>query len=470
MGRQAGCLVLVGVAAAILAGRAGAATPPSIVSELNRGTSVRCEGTQPRTIITSGQNCTVVQPAGGTAWCIQRIKKHRAVPVTQHCEIRQAGAWRENIAYVVQVIEVKGKASPQDATQIADIRQGNEFADNRASVTQVTKLSLNRKGKGRDDNGENGTARGVAAQEVEQTQEARQSVIVCQGAAGALGPVDPTNCRSGSGMRADNGATVAQTQSESERASKAARIVQEQNTASRPNACSPSDVSDPVVPDDDANACANVDQSTQLSPPAAGDNRSQLSQLYIQSQEASRAEWTAQCQGFPAAPCFLSGSPEVGGLDYTINQSGPDPSTIATEQRSLQVQRVDGIATFIRKQDPRISKGAGSTQGTHPNNRWSGSQIATQLQFEDGRLRGDSQSALLEYFGSTSGKIRATQAINQNGRKAKNSCSGSVCAAVLECTTAPPESQARVRRNSAVSHPQTCTAPGPGDDDDDDDD
>lgn len=462
-------VVVVGAVAAVLAGPAGASNPPLLSFELNDGGgSVRCEATHPRTIVKSGQSCTIIQPAGGTAWCIQRTKKHGQSTVTQRCEIRQASTSRENVAHVMQVIEMKGGASPQDATQIADVRQGNDRRDNRASVTQMTKLSLGRAGNG--DDGNDRVRRMVATLiDVAQKQEAHQSVIVCQGAAGALGPLDPTNCRSGTGMRGDNVSKIAQTQSESEQASRAAAIVQEQNTESRPNACSPSDAADPVVPDDDANACANVDQSTQLSHPGAGKNHSQLSQVYLQSQQASRAESAEQCQGFPGAPCFLSGSPEVGGLDYTINQSGPEPSTIGTNQRSFQIQRLHDVKTSIRKQDPRISKGAGSTQGTDPDSRWRGLQSATQLQFEDGKLAGDTQSALLEYFGKTSGMIRATQVVNQNGQKEKNSCSGSVCAAVLECTTAPSESaDARVRPRTAVG--QTCTSSPDGDDDDGEDD
>jgi hypothetical protein len=469
MGNQAGCFVVIGIVAAVLVAPAGASTTLAPSPKLGDGPSVRCEATEPRTIVKTDQSCTIIQPAGGTAWCFQRVRKHRSAAVIQRCEIRQAGTWRENVAYVVQVIEMKGRTSPQDATQIADIRQGNELGDNRAFVTQVMKLALGRRGN--DDDDDDGIRRAVASHhDARQKQEARQSAIVCQGAAGALGPSDPTNCRSGSGMRGSNVAKVGQTQWESERAARGRAIVQEQNTESRPNACSPADVVDPVAPDGDANACANVDQRTQLSHPAGGKNRSRLSQLHVQLQKARRADSAVQCQGYPAAPCFLSGSPEVGGLDYTINQSGPRPSTIQTAQHSFQVQRVDDVKTVIRKQDPRISKGPGSAQGTHPDSRWEGRQTATQLQFEDGRLGGDSQTALLEYFGATSGKIRAAQVVDQNGHKERNSCSGSVCAAVLECTTAPPESEARPRPNTAVHRPQTCSSPPDDDDDDDDDD
>ena len=128
------------------------------------------------------------------------------------------------------------------------------------------------------------------------------------------------------------------------------------------------------------------------------------------------------------------------------------------------MQRVDDVTTFVRKQDPRISKGTGSAQGKHPDNVWRGLQTATQLQLEDGKLGGDTQTARLEYFGKTSGKIRATQVVNQNGKKKSNSCSGWACAAVLECTTAPPEyERARLAARTATYGGQTCTAsPGGG--------
>jgi hypothetical protein len=466
MARHAGCFVLVGLVAAFLAAPSGASAARSHAAKLDEDPSVRCEATQPRTIIKTDRGCTIIQPAGGTAWCVLRTKKHKSAAVTQKCTIRQAGTWRENVAHVVQVIEIKGRASPQNATQIADVRQGNQLKDNRASIMQLTTLDLRRHGRGGD--GHKAPRRRDAGSHAVQKQEAHQSVLVCQGAAGASGPTDPTNCRSGTGMLGDNVASVEQTQRESEEASKARAIVQEQNTKSRTNACSPSDVSDPVVPDPDANVCANVDQRTQLVHPGGGENRSRLSQLYFQSQQASRADSATQCQGFPGAPCFLSGPPEVGGLDYTVNQSGPAPSAIVTDQRSLQIQRIEDVTTSIRKQDPRLSKGTGSTQGTHSANRWQGLQIATQLQFENGRLRGDTQSALLEYFGKTSGKIRATQIINQNGRKKTNSCSGSECGAVLACTTAPPSAEHRARPNTAVPS-QSCTSAPNGNGDGDDD-
>lgn len=473
-------VVVVGVIAAGFAGSADASTARPLSLEHDGGGGYpRCEATKPRTIVKTGQSCTIIQPAGGTAWCVQRITKHGSAAVTQRCKIRQASTYRENVAHVVQVIEMKGWVSLQDATQIADIRQGNGHQDNRAYVSQVTTLALGRggHGSGDDDDDDDDDRRRVATHpNVGQTQEAHQSVIVCQGAAGALGPWDPANCRSGNGMRADNVSSVTQKQSESEKAAGAGTIVQEQNTDSRPNACTHGDAADPVVPDESANACANVDQSTQLSHPGAGKNHSQLSQHYVQSQEASRAHSAVQCQGFPGAPCYLSGPPEVGGLDHTINQSGPKRSEILTEQHSFQVQRVDDVTTFVRKQDPRISKGTSSAQGKHPDNVWKGLQTATQLQYEDGKLRGDTQTARLEYFGKTSGKIRATQVVNQNGKKKTNSCSGWVCAAVLECTTALPEyERARLAQRTATYGGQTCTVSpggyggGHGDDDDDDD-
>jgi hypothetical protein len=473
MRRRAVFAVAAGVTAAVLAGRADASTPPPLSAAMDGDSSVRCAATKPRTIVKSGQSCTIIQPAGGMAWCVERISTRRSTPVTQRCEIRQASASLENVAYVVQVIAMRGWASRQDATQIADVRQGNRFRNNRASVIQVTRLALGRRPDNDDDDDDDDDLSGRVAflHNVRQSQEAHQSAIVCQGAAGALGPSDPSNCRSGAGMRATNISNVTQKQSERQRAVAGGTVVQEQNTESRPNACSPSDVLDPLVPDEDANACANVDQKAQLSHPRSGRNQSKLLQLYVQLQSARGASTARQCQGFPDSPCFVSGSPEVGGLDYTVNQSAPRPSSIVTEQHAFQVQRLDDVTSFARKQDPKISKGAGSAQGTHSDSVWKGLQTARQLQFEDGQLGGDTQTVRLEYFGTTDGKIRAFQLINQNGQKERNSCSGSVCAAVLECTTAPSEAEESLLAPSIAMFPaQTCTAPPDDDDDDDDDD
>ena len=293
-------VVVVGVIASMFAGSADASTAQhSSLEHDDGGSYVRCEATKPRTIVKTGQGCTIIQPAGGIAWCVQPVKKHGSAAVTQRCKIRQASMHRENVAHVVQVIEMEGWASPQDATQIADIRQGNKLKDNRAYVSQVTALALG----GGSGHGDDDDQRRATTYPIGQAQEAHQSVIVCQGAAGALGPRHPANCRSGEGMRADNVSDVTQKQSESEHATGAGTIVQEQNTDSRPNTCTPGDAADPVVPDVDANACANVDQSTQLSYPGTGKNHSQLAQHYVQSQEASKAHSVVQCQGFPGAPC-----------------------------------------------------------------------------------------------------------------------------------------------------------------------
>src|SRR3712207_4925934 len=103
MARYAGCFVLVGLVAAFLAAPSGASAARSHAAKLDEGPSVRCEATQPRTIITTDGGCTIIQPAGGTAWCILRTKNHKSAAVTQKCTIRQAGTWRENVAHVVQV-------------------------------------------------------------------------------------------------------------------------------------------------------------------------------------------------------------------------------------------------------------------------------------------------------------------------------------------------------------------------------
>ncbi len=136
-------------------------------------------------------------------------------------------------------------------------------------------------------------------------------------------------------MRADNVSSVSQKQSESEHATGAGTIVQEQNTDSRPS-CTPGDAADPVVPDVDANACANVDESTQLYHPGAGKNHCAANPALRPATGGEQADSAFQCQGFPGAPC--SPACRVGGLDHTINQSGPEPSQILTEQHSFQVQ------------------------------------------------------------------------------------------------------------------------------------
>lgn len=453
-------VVAAGVVAALLAAPATGGTTPPLTFEMSSGSSsVQCQATAPAWVTKTGQSCTIIQPAGGTAWCTERLSTRGPDPVVQRCKIRQASSWRDNIAYVTQVLEMKGGPSPQDATQIADVRQGNRHRNNKAYVTQVTKLVL---GGQLDSDGKYWGASTLSGNK-SQKQEAHQSAQVCQGAAGALGPNDPTNCRNDVGMFGDNFSSVAQKKWESQQAAVSGAITQEQDTEERPNECTPTDAVDPVVPDETANMCANVDQNSQVAWPGSGQNDSKLVELSVQLQNARDAALANQCQGFPQSPCFVTGLPQVGGLDHTINQNGQDPSTIDTKQHSFMVQLVDDVAAFVRKQDPKVSKGFGSSQGTSPDNIWTGRQTETQLQFEDGVLGGDTQTSRLEYFGDTSGNISASQLINQNGQTQTNSCSGMTCAAVLECTTAAEDEEliALLGPSTAMFEGQACTTEEP---------
>jgi hypothetical protein len=414
-------VVAAGAVAGLLAAPAGAGTTPPLSFEMTSGSSsVYCAATQPATVSKSGQSCSIVQPAGGTAWCIERISKRGPTPVVQTCTIKQASTWKKNVAIVVQLYEAKGGGSPQDGTQNADVRQGNQFNANEAYVTQITKQLL---GHLLDSEGDYEDGDWIPDATVLQDQKARISAVVCQG--GRTTATDPANCRTGAGMVSSNKSSVIQQQWQSEQA-KGTEVTQEQNTTFGENTCAPE--GDATLPDTDANMCANVDQQTQTV--GGGKNDSNLGQLYVQLQRA-RAETTTQRQG--------GSTVDTGGLDHTVNQLGPRPSSIHTGQHSFQIQRVNDAVVLVRKQDPRISKGFGSSQGTSPESVWRGRQTAVQLQFEDGVLGGDTQTARLEYFGTTSGNIEASQLINQNGETETNSCSGTTCAAVLECTTVEEE-------------------------------
>lgn len=440
-------VVAAGAVAGFLAAPAGAETPPPLTFTMSSGSgSVQCQATSPAWVTKTGQSCTIIQPAGGTAWCIERLSKQGPAPVKQRCKIRQASAWRDNVAYVVQVLEMKSGASPQDATQIADVRQGNKHKNNKAFVTQVTKLALGRLLSADGDDWSTATSSGTKTQ----VQEAHQSALVCQGAAGGLGPTDPTNCRSDVGMLGSNLSDVDQRQWESEQAAASEMVTQEQNTEARIDGCKATDAADPTAPATDTNMCANVDQLTQELWGRA--NTSDLDQLSVQLQNARDADTTTQRQG--------ASNVNLGGLDHTINQSGPKPSSIETDQHSFQIQIVKGAVVLIRKQDPKLSKGFGSSQGTNPANVWTGRQSETQLQFEDGVLGGDTQTSRLEYFGDTTGNIEAKQLINQNGETQTNSCSGMHCAAVIECTTVEGESFLTSTPSWMPPPTQFCTFPG----------
>jgi hypothetical protein len=437
-----------GLVAAVLVVPASASTPPPLLFSMNSGeSSMVCKATSgtatPGGTPTS-PTCTITQPAGGTAWCIQRNSAQGPTPIKQTCTITQTSTTRANFAYVVQTAEHRGGASPQETTQIAIVEQGNQFKTNNSSVTQTVKQVFGRPLDDNGDNGDNGDDDngddwGHSAPEavVTQIQNANQLADVCQG--------QTSNCALGAGMLSHNDSKVFQKHWQSEQATATDSITQAQNTALAQD-CSSADVQP-------ANMCADVDQNTKVT--GSGRNKESLDQLYVQLQNARGDGYTITTQN--------QGGPDVftGGLEHEIIQLGGGTANITTGQNSFQIQKASDVGVDLtQKQDPKVAKSHPSSQTGAAGTRWTGVQRAFQFQFVDGDLVDNFQRARLTYDGTTTGSISAKQLVNQNGQIETNSCTASPCAAFLECTNVEESSLASLRASVVLFATQTCaTAP-----------
>jgi hypothetical protein len=428
--------VAVGAIATLFASPAAADSPPPLSFQLSSGSSyVKCAATSPATVSKSGQSCTITQTSGGSAWCIE-YKSSRS-PITQTCTIKQTSTTRDNFAYVVQIAEQRGGASPHDATQTATVEQGNTFKTNNSSVTQVVRQAL---GGLLDGDGDYWASWSFAAS-ANQVQNARQVADVCQGS--FVGTV--VNCLDGATMLSHNNSSVIQKQWQSEQAAAWTTINQEQNTEVAPTCPGTGQP---------ANMCADVDQSS--SPTASGENEESLKQLYVQLQNARGKGTTVTDQRQGGADVFS------GGLSHEVHQLGGGTANITTGQNSFQFQKAANVGALFQKQDPRISKDPLSTQAGGEGTFWTGTQRAFQFQFEDGALVTSvgGQRARLEYSALTNGAIQADQLVNQNGQTETNSCTASPCAALLDCTNIE-EGEITLLSSVTILQAQSCVTEEP---------
>jgi hypothetical protein len=405
---------VAGVVGALFAGRASAESPPPLSFELSSASSfVRCAATYPATVTKSGQSCTITQPSGGTAWCIEY--KSSTSPITQTCTIKQTSTTRANFTYVVQIAEQRGGTSPHDATQTASVEQGNTTRTNSSWVTQVVRQALGRR---LDDDGDDWGPWSFAAN-ANQIQNASQVADVCQGGV--------ADCHLGAGMLSRNNSRVIQKQWQSEQAAARDSITQEQNTDA-PAFC-------PAVADP-ANMCADVDQNSD--PTASGKNDEDLNQLYVQLQNA-RGKGTAVTDQRQGGANIFS-----GGLAHAITQLGGGVANITTGQNSFQFQKANNVGSLFQKQDPRISKDLFSTQEGAEGSLWTGNQRAFQFQLEDGVFTPSfgGQHARLTYDAdSVGGLISANLLVKQNDEPAETESCGPTpsCHILLDCTNVEPD-------------------------------
>lgn len=376
-----------------------------------------CPGATTKVNTSAEQTCVWPATFTGLVTCIQ---VSISATVTQRCDVAQGNTTGNNNALIIQVIWSKNPSADQNGTQIVHLVQTNVSGANNAGVSQFIKQS---KGPGTPDDTEESDVEPLAppTTTANQIQEGHQTIHLLQA--------------NGTG---DDNAALLQFLRQRERSSNSATSNQKQNTAVR-STCVPEVVTDPlgdgldgvVLVDATANQCILSNQKS-----TSGRLNLLLNGDYNQLQRARKATTGSQTQGVQ----FL------GGSDYGLTQASSGLAKILTNQTERQVQRAIDSTVSQDQNGPR--KGSGSTQGTNPQDTWLGSQSSTQIQTSTTTglsleaVSPGNQTNIFEYFGNTSGDIRATQTANQNGDVTTNSCpppnappttQNQVCAATIVC-------------------------------------
>lgn len=331
----------------------------------------------------------------------------------------------------------------QDGKQIVRLRQTNVTGANIAGISQYIKQS---QGPGTPDDTDEGDSESLASPTASavQTQNSHQTVHLRQATTGA----------------GDNNAVVLQFLRQRERASNVGTLNQSQNRGANTgdSICAldgGSDALTGVTVDPNANQCVLSNQTS-----TAGHLNLGVNQDYNQFQRARKAASGFQDQGNDGS----------GGGDIGLAQLSPAQSNILTNQNERLVQRaIDSPNVFQDQNGPR--KGAGSTQGTSLDDVWTGFQtsVLTQTSTTTGlsakaAASAGHQSDLLQYFGATSGDVRATQTSNLNGDVTNWGCPApgttstgpnTVCAAEVQCEAGGGESDLSFQAVASACTP-TC--------------
>jgi hypothetical protein len=413
----------------------GARVPARVERLLRRADSsfFSCPGANPppaRVNSPTAQTCVWGPDYHGQVTCIQTSN---SPTVIQTCDATQTNTTQANKALIIQIIWTQSRATPQDGTQVVHLSQTNASGANLAGISQYIKQSL---GAGTPDDTEDNDSESLSAPatSADQSQNSHQTVHLHQ--------VTTTG---------DSGAAVLQFLRQRERASNVLTSSnQNQNRDGLLHAesvCTP-DGTDGLVgvtTDSNANQCVLSNQGgPQRDPVTSGHLNLGVNQDYNQLQRVRKAAGGVQNQG-------VDGS---GGSDIGLTQLSSAQSNILTNQNERLVQRALDAAAVLQDQNgPR--KGAGSSQGTRPDDIWKGFQTSTLVQtshptglsFQKALATAGHQSDDLEYFGDTSGDIRATQTAIINGATTNWGCPppglpstgpNTTCAAVVHCEVNEP--------------------------------
>ena len=357
----------------------------------------------------SEQTCAV---GGNNGTCIEQTD---SPVVVQTCTIVQTGA-TDNQATVVQVAATDKGPSPQNHTQIVNVDQTSTGGSNASDVSQGVKQSLGPGHFDDTDEDEPDSASPSGPLPITTQQDFHQIVTVTQNA--------------GTG---DNSSKISQFGKQRARAKQSPSITEMQNTqfAAGAQVC-------PLSDDPNANICSSVDQTS-----GTGQNISTLDDTLSQFERAHQTGAGGQQQGINAGS---------GGINHEVRQRSDGFCKIVTNQSEHQVMRAVQ-ANVAQAQYGPTRKGAGSSQDCNTSSVWTGTQNSTQLattrptEADMGSLVfGDPafQTNLLEYFGTSTGDIRATQSVTEktNGASVtqQNSCPASpssdpnhACAITIAC-------------------------------------
>jgi hypothetical protein len=348
----------------------------------------------------------VLQASGDNEFqCVEKTKASWGLPITQTCSIIQlANPNGDNRAEIVQSADQKDNGGGmQDVTQIASVMQNNNGTrSNSSSIQQDIKQSFNTTGNN-------------ATLVVKQSQEAHQYVSVIQ---------DTNN---GSNQAGNNDSKVSQSQNQDEHAEKAATsITQLQNTDQRFDATAPSCPKTTIFDDPTANECYAVSQTSNFVPgfpdvqsANGGSNKSTVDQKYNESQDASKTPDGHQAQG---------SSSSGGGTDHRFIQHSSGVSSQDSKQDEHQTQHRNdtGAMTWVQH-GPR--KGTGLQDGNANSNA---NQDQNAVQDSKGPGSGFGTEILTDQCHSD-GNCAASQRVDANGDKQRNSASGQNIGIFIAC-------------------------------------
>ena len=378
-----------------------------------------CSGASTKSNTAAAQTCVWPASYTGQVACIQTST---SPTVTQTCDASQTGSTQANRALIIQIIWSMNPHAAQDGKQIVRLRQTNVTGANIAGISQYIKQS---QGPGTPDDTDEGDSESLASPTASavQTQNSHQTVHLRQATTGA----------------GDNNAVVLQFLRQRERASNVGTLNQSQNRGANTgdSICALDGGSDAlagVTVDPNANQCVLSNQTS-----TAGHLNLGVNQDYNQFQRARKAASGFQNQGNDGQRWWRH---RPGATEPCAVEHPDEPERASRSAGDRLAQRVPGsewtpqrCGLNPRNESRRCLDGLPDV-GTDSDEHDDGTKR------EGAAASAGHQSDLLQYFGATSGDVRATQTSNLNGDVTNWGCPApgttstgpnTVCAAEVQC-------------------------------------